>query len=67
MHLKVWLHGHFISGPHRPCLLPMTLAQPQCHWQHDTETELHNRVQRCVCSWPSPSCSPQFTPGTRLG
>lgn len=40
-----------------PASCGVTLAQPQRHRQHDTETLCRGEVQRRVCSWPLPPCS----------
>lgn len=57
-----------------PACCRVTLAQPQCHWQHDTKTQNHSEVQRGVCNWQDPAlavapCSLRslLTPGTGLG
>lgn len=67
-HSPAWQNGHFTSGPYRPACCGVTLAQPQCHWRHDTKTLCHSEVQRCVCSWQDPAlatppCPPQLALG----
>lgn len=46
-----------------PASCGVTLAQPQRHRQHDTETLCRGEVQRRVCSWPFPPCSSQLALG----
>lgn len=67
-HSPAWQNGHFTSGPYRPACCGVTLAQPQCHWRHDTKTLRHSEVQRCVCSWQDPAlATPSLPPTARSG
>lgn len=67
-HSPAWQNGHFTSGPYRPACCGVTLAQPQCHWRHDTKTLCHSEVQRCVCSWQDPAlATPSLPPTARSG
>lgn len=43
-----------------PACCWVTLAQPPCHWQHDTKTQNRNNVQRGVCRWQDPALAIPF-------
>lgn len=43
-----------------PACCRVTLAQPPCHWQHDTKTQNRNEVQRDVCRWQDPALAIPF-------